>query len=89
MAELMKRVESNDASAMFALGTYHSQGLNGLQQDQAKATQLWTQAVRRGSSKAHFQVGFLFDQGGDMKKPSSTSRLLLWQETKGQDSNLE
>jgi hypothetical protein len=66
--EMMKRVHANDAGAMFAQGCYHSQGLPGLQQDRAKAMKLWTQAARLGSRNAHYQVGVLFDQGGDMKK---------------------
>jgi TPR repeat protein len=66
--EMMKRVHANDAGAMFAQGCYHSQGLCGLQQDRAKAMELWTQAARLGSRNAHYQVGVLFDQGGDMKK---------------------
>ena len=66
--EMMKRVEANDAGAMFALGTYYSQGLNGLQQDDAKAKQLWTQAATLGSSNAHYQLGVFYYQTGDMKK---------------------
>jgi TPR repeat protein len=66
--EMMKRVEANDAGAMCSLGCYYSQGLNGLRQDWAKAMELWTQAAALGSSNAHYQLGALFDQGGDMKK---------------------
>jgi len=66
--EMMMRVEANDAGAMFALGCYYSQGINGLQQDRAKAMELWTQAARLGSSKAHYQLGVLYYQTGDMKK---------------------
>jgi tetratricopeptide (TPR) repeat protein len=66
--EMMKRVEANDAGAMCALGCYYSQGLNGLQQDRAKAMELFNKAAELGSSHAHYQVGVLFDQGGDLKK---------------------
>jgi TPR repeat protein len=68
LEEMMKRVEVNDAGAMCSLGCYYSQGLNGLQQDRAKAMELWTQAAALGSGNAHYQLGALFDQGGDMKK---------------------
>lgn len=66
--EMMKRVEANDAGAMCALGCYYSQGLNGLQQDPARAMELFAKAAELGSSHAHYQVGVLFDQGGNLKK---------------------
>jgi hypothetical protein len=65
MQELMKRVEANDAGAMYILGSYYSHGQLGLQQDMAKAMELWTQASKLGSSCSHFHLGM---QGGDLKK---------------------
>jgi TPR repeat protein len=43
--EMMKRVEVNDAGAMTALGNWYHLGQLGLQQDQAKAMELWTRAA--------------------------------------------
>ena len=66
--EVMKRVEVNDAGAIYVLGNYYYYGQLGLQQDWARAMELWTQAADLGSSGAHFELGTQYDKGGDMKK---------------------
>jgi TPR repeat protein len=66
--DLMKRVEANDAGAILALGNYYYHGQYGLQQDLAKAMELWKQAAKLGSSKAHYELGVYYDEGGDLKK---------------------
>ena len=65
--ELMKRVDVNDANAIYLLGSYYSHGHLGLQQDQEKALELWTQAAKLGSSQAHFHLGNVY-KGVDLKK---------------------
>ena len=54
VAEMMKRVEAQDASAMNQLAQNYYFGGAGLLQDHAKAVELWKQAVALGSSQAHF-----------------------------------
>jgi len=66
--ELMKRVEVNDADAMYVLGSYYNHGQLGLQQDRGKALELWKHAAALGSSKSHFHLGNMYREGGDMKK---------------------
>jgi tetratricopeptide (TPR) repeat protein len=66
--EMMKRVETNDAGAMFALGSHYHYGNLGLQQDWERAKELWTQAAKLGSSKADFSLGTFYGEGGDLKK---------------------
>jgi tetratricopeptide (TPR) repeat protein len=66
--ELMKRVEANDAGAIFMLGNHYYHGIVGLQQDQERAIDLWKQAAELGSSKAHYELGCSYDEGGDLKK---------------------
>jgi hypothetical protein len=66
--EMLHRVEANDAGAIYALGSYYSHGQVGLHQDEEKAKELWTQAARLGSSKAHYCLGSIYDRGGDLKK---------------------
>jgi tetratricopeptide (TPR) repeat protein len=66
--ELMKRVEANDAGAIIVLGNDFYHGHLGLQQDRAKAMELWKQAAKLGSSQAHFQLGSIYNEGGDSKK---------------------
>jgi TPR repeat protein len=39
-----------------------------LQQDREKALELWKQASDLGFSNAHFQLGGIYDKGGDSKK---------------------
>jgi TPR repeat protein len=64
----MKRVEANDAASIYALGNGYYQGLHGLQQDHAKAIELYARASDLGCSKAHNFLGSIHYQGGDMKK---------------------
>jgi TPR repeat protein len=66
--QIMERVEANDAGAMCDLANHYYQGTLGLQQDRAKAMELFTKAAELGSSQAHYQVGVLCYEGGDMKK---------------------
>jgi TPR repeat protein len=66
--ELMKRVDINDASAMYALGSYYHHGEHGLQQDQERAKEVWTQAAKLGFSKAHYSLGNFYGEGGNSKK---------------------
>ena len=64
----MKRVEANDANSIYALGTYYYHGDHGLLQDQEKAKELLTRAAELGSSQAHYNLGIIYDDGGDLKK---------------------
>jgi TPR repeat protein len=66
--ELMKRVDVNDANAMYLLGNHYQQGLGSFRQDRTKAVELWKQAAGLGCSKAHFQLCVYFDEEGDSKK---------------------
>jgi TPR repeat protein len=66
--ELMKRVEANDAGAMYVLGSYYDHGQLGLQQDRDKAIELWKQAAGLGSSQAHYHLGNKYFHGGNVKK---------------------
>ena len=68
VGEMLKRVEAKDAGAMCQLGGYYYHGQLGLQQDRARAMELWSQAAALGSSQAHFNLGNVFYEGGDLKK---------------------
>jgi TPR repeat protein len=68
VAEVMKRVEAIDVASIYMLaGSYHH-GLNGIQQDQTKAIELYTRAAELGSSKAHNFLGYIYHEGGNLKK---------------------
>jgi TPR repeat protein len=64
----MKRAEANDAASIYLLANSYQLGLNGFQQDQTKAIELYARAADLGCSKAHDQLGDIYHQGGDMKK---------------------
>jgi TPR repeat protein len=66
--ELMKRVEANDAGAMYILGSYYTYGQLGLLRDRERAIELYARAAELGSSQAHFQLGFIYDAEGNSKK---------------------
>jgi len=67
--ELMKRVEANDADAMYVMGNHNYGGAHGLQQDQERAMELWKQASQLGSIDAHDFLGNMFyAEGGNLKK---------------------
>jgi len=66
--ELMKRVEVNDAASMMVLGSHYYHGKLGLQQDRARAIELWTRAAELGSSQAHYELGVYYHEGGDSEK---------------------
>jgi TPR repeat protein len=87
--ELMKRVEANDANAIYALGTYYYHGQLGLSQDQKKSKELLMRAAELGSSHAHCLLANFTRKGEIQRRRSSTMRLQLWQEMMWQDSTLE
>lgn len=65
--ELMKRIEKNDAFAMCEMSRLCYQGLRGVQQNLAKRMGLLTKAAELGFSEAHFSLGRLYEEGGDLK----------------------
>jgi TPR repeat protein len=66
--ELMKRVEANDASAIYLMGGHYYRGQLGLLRDRWKALELWTRAAKLGSSQAHCHLGDIYCERGDLKK---------------------
>ena len=67
--ELMKRAEANnDAAAKFVLGSHYYRGLGGLQQDHAKAMELYSRAAELGCSASHNNLAGVYHERGDMKK---------------------
>jgi TPR repeat protein len=67
--DLMKRVDANDAASIYLLANSYQYGLNGFQQDQMKAIELYARSAELGCSKAHHnQLGGIYDEGGNLKK---------------------
>jgi TPR repeat protein len=66
--DVMKRVEANDAGSIYILAGYYKHGSRGLRQDSTRAMELYVRAAELGSSKAHYNLGVYYDDGGDLKK---------------------
>ena len=66
--EIMKRAEANDPTSMCMLANSSHHGLNGLQQDQAKAMELYVRAADLGWGMAHFLLADVYHEGGNLKK---------------------
>jgi hypothetical protein len=65
--EVMKRVEANDPASICMLAGSYYRGLNGFQQGQTKAIELWSRAADLGCSTAHNNLGCIYE-GGNLKK---------------------
>ena len=65
---IRKRVEANDPALTLILAQHYRHGDSGLQQDRAKAMELYTKAAELGSTHAHFFLGQMYVEGGNVKK---------------------
>jgi TPR repeat protein len=66
--ELTKRAEANDAASIGLLACSYLHGLNGIQQDQTKAMELYVRAANLGYTKAQNNLGGIYHDGGNLKK---------------------
>jgi TPR repeat protein len=66
--EIMKRAEANDPASIYLLASLYQYGNGGLQQDERRAMELWTQAAKLGYSKAHNNLAGVYYEGGNLKK---------------------
>jgi TPR repeat protein len=64
----MKRAEANDAASICLLANFYQHGLNGIQQDQTKAMELYVRAANLGYKKAQNNLGGIYHDGGNLKK---------------------
>jgi TPR repeat protein len=66
--EIRKRVEANDPNSMCLLANCYHRGLHGIQQDHARAIELYARAANLGNGTAHYLLGNMYYEGGDLKK---------------------
>ena len=60
---LEKNMEKGNADAYHQLAGYYSQGMNGMQQNWAKANELWLKAGELGCADAYFNIGNSYNNG--------------------------
>ena len=65
---MKKRVEANDAMAMYNLGTCYQLGTMGLRQDYAKALELFHKSAKLGNPFAHSNLSIYYHEGGIVEK---------------------
>ena len=58
-----KRVEANDAVALFNRGNYYRDGRNGFLQSHTKAIELFHRAGELGYSESYNNIGYAYDNG--------------------------
>ena len=58
-----KRMEVDDAQAIYNLGDCYHNGSHGLPQDHAKALELWHQAAKLGNTVSYYNIGVAYDLG--------------------------
>ena len=63
MKRVTKRVEANDAIAIFNIGGYHRDGTNGYAQDYTKALELYHRAAELGDAESYNSIGVTYNNG--------------------------
>ena len=63
LAQVQKRVDARDPAAMKYLANAYHEGKWGLQQDDPRAIELWTEAARLGDLDAHYALGCKYYYG--------------------------
>ncbi|EJK43868.1 hypothetical protein THAOC_37645 [Thalassiosira oceanica] len=63
VAMTQKRVDAKDPEALHFLGDQYYSGRCGLQENAARAINLWKEAVELGSIDAHFNLGHVYLKG--------------------------
>ena len=58
-----KRVEVDDAVAIYIMGCHYNKGSRGLPQNRANALELWNRAAELGVAEAYFNIGCAYDYG--------------------------
>jgi tetratricopeptide (TPR) repeat protein len=66
--EVIRRVEANDPASICILAGYYLRGLRGVEQDHAKAMELYTRAADLGFGKAYNKLAGVYHEGGNLKK---------------------
>jgi len=63
-----KRMEVNDAEAIFTLGCFYGQGSLGFPQNTAKALELWHRAGEFGHTHSYYNIGTIYYNGNGVER---------------------
>ena len=66
--QMKKRVEVDDAAAIYSLGCNYSDGMFGLPQDRAKALELWHKAAELGNTSSYSNIGGAYHVGNGVER---------------------
>ena len=69
-----KRMEANDAIAMYDIGCYYRDGTNGYAQDHKKALELYHQAGELGYAGAYCSIGYSYEYGEGVEVDETKAR---------------
>ena len=70
----MKRVELNDATAIYNLGCCYNDGTYGYPQDWDKALELWHRAAELGNAKSYYNIGHAYHFGRGVEKDEERAK---------------
>jgi len=63
-----KRIEVNDAEAIYTLGCFYGQGSLGFPQNNAKALELWHRAGEFGHTHSYYNIGTIYYNGNGVER---------------------
>ena len=69
-----KRMEMDDAHAIFNLGCCYKGGKHGFTRDSAKAWGLFHRAGELGSTKAYYNIGNAYDRGEGVERDTAKAK---------------
>ena len=65
---LEKRIELNDAEAIYQLGIYYAEGMYELPRDISKALELWHRAGELGCANAYYNIAHAYKNGDGVER---------------------
>lgn len=63
-----KRMKSNDATAIYNIGSFYSEGQYGYNRDRLKALELWHRAGELGHAQSYYCIGYAYENGRGVER---------------------
>ena len=74
MKRLLKRVELNDAKAIYNMGCNYYHAAHGLPHDYERALELWHRAAELGDAAAYYNIGCVYDHGNGARRDEDKAK---------------